>query len=361
MPGIHKILPGTVPEQKMVPADGMRFLFGIPRMIPLKMRKTGSAREEMDRYPCTQSSGTVLHGTNPNTGSSQRIFMVSGIGIKARACAELIRPDLAFGAGFFVVAGMILAGSGLPPPGTILAGFLALFFIFIAGSANVSNDYFDREVDRVNLPGRPLPSGRITVRELWVLFVVCSAAGLAAAACLGLPVLVLAVFFWALSLLYNMKLKEYGIAGNLVVATCVGMTIVFGGITAGTINGVVLTFAALAFFFDLGEEIASDAMDVRGDQVRSPESLAKRWGRDRALAATGLMYGIFFVLTLLPFLAGWLGYDYLLPVALMDLYMIACSLALVRSRVIAEGRVQIRRLYLAWGIFVIVFVIIRVL
>jgi len=75
----------------------------------------------------------------------------------------------------------------------------------------------------------------------------------------------------------------------------------------------------------------------------------------------GLMFVVFFVLTLLPFLMGWLGYDYLFLIAVTDLFMISCSLTLVRSRVIEEGRVQIRRLYLAWGIFVIVFAITRIL
>jgi hypothetical protein len=45
------------------------------------------------------------------------------------------------------------------------------------------------------------------------------------------------------------------------------MTFIFGRITAGAINGVVMTFAILSFFFDLGEEIAADAMDVKGDQL----------------------------------------------------------------------------------------------
>jgi geranylgeranylglycerol-phosphate geranylgeranyltransferase len=102
-------------------------------------------------------------------------------------------------------------------------------------------------------------------------------------------------------------------------------------------------------------------MDVKGDQVRFSKSLAKRGGRTRAMRIAGLMFVVFFVLTLLPFLMGWLGYDYLFLIAVTDLFMISCSLTLVRSRVIEEGRVQIRRLYLAWGIFVIVFAITRIL
>jgi geranylgeranylglycerol-phosphate geranylgeranyltransferase len=298
-------------------------------------------------------------GKNPNKSGTKPGSMTAGIGTKLRAFSELIRMDLALGAGSFLVAGEILAVGGLPPFDQVLFGFLTLFFI--AGSANISNDYFDREVDRINLPGRPLPSGRITVTELWVLFFVFTTAGLASAAFLGPLVLGVVLALWGISLLYNMNLKEYGLSGNLIVASCLGMMFVTGGIIAGTINGVVLTFAALAFFFDLGEEIASDAMDVKGDRVRSSESLAKRWGKDRAMKMAGLMYGIFFMLTLLPFLTGWLGYDYLFLIAITDLVMISCSLTLVRSRTIEEGRLQIRRLYLAWGLFVIVFAVTRIL
>lgn len=232
-------------------------------------------------------------------------FSTISIGTKIRASADLIRVDLALGAGIFFVAGGILAIGGLPPLNQVLFGFLTMFFI--SGSANISNDYFDRDVDKINLPARPLPSGRISVSELWVLFFLFTAAGLTNAALLGPLVLALVSVFWGIALLYNIKLKDSGFAGNLIVAVCVAMTVILGGITAGTINGVLLTFAALAFFFDLGEEIASDALDVKGDQLRSSESLAKRRGRTSAIRISGVMFTVFCVLTLLPFLMGWLG------------------------------------------------------
>lgn len=285
--------------------------------------------------------------------------MTTGIAGNLRACAELIRLDLAFGAGFFVVAGQVLALGGLPPADMAFFGFVMLFFI--SGSANISNDYFDREVDRVNLPGRPLPSGRVSVRGLWALFAVCTATGLAAAASFGPLVLGLAIVFWALPLFYNMKIKEYGIAGNLVVATCVGMTIVFGGITAGSINGLVLTFGLLAFLFDLGEEVAADAMDVKGDEVRSSRSLAKSRGRGFALRLSAVFFWIFWAVTVVPFAAGWLGYDYLALVTALDLFMVWCVIKLVRDRSTEEGREQVKRLYLSWGIFMVLFVIARLL
>lgn len=85
----------------------------------------------------------------------------SSIFIKARAISELIRMDLVFGAGIFVIAGKILALGDLPPLHQILLGFLTGFFV--SGSANIANDYFDLKVDRINRPGRPLPSNCVSV------------------------------------------------------------------------------------------------------------------------------------------------------------------------------------------------------
>jgi len=283
--------------------------------------------------------------------------MKTSVSTKVRASTELVRMDLALGAGFFFIAGEILAFGGLPPLNSVFFGFLTLFFI--SGSANISNDFFDREVDRVNLPSRPLPSGRISVRELCVLFLLFSAAGLVCSAFLGPLVFGLVFICWFVALLYNMKLKESGFFGNLVVAFCIAMTFILGGLAAGTVNGMILTFAALAFFFDLGLEIASDAMDVKGDAVRSSKSVANKKGRKYAIRVSGVMLSVFFLLTLVPYAMGWLGYGYLILIALADIWMVYCAINLMRSRTIKEGRKHIRRLYLTWGLFVIVFTLAR--
>ena len=163
---------------------------------------------------------------------------MEGPSILAKACAilELIRADLVFGAWIFVVAGELLGLGRMPPLSEALLGFLT--GLFISGSANISNDYFDREVDRINQPGRPLPSGRVSVTELWTLSLLFAVAGLGAAALLGWPVLALTAAIWAVAFLYNMLLKEMGLLGNLCVAFCVGMTIIIGGTIVESINAL---------------------------------------------------------------------------------------------------------------------------
>ena len=85
--------------------------------------------------------------------------MTSTIATKLRASAELIRMDLALGAGFFFVAGEIFAFGGLPPFHLVILGFLTLFFIQARQTS--ANDYFDRDDDRVTPAVRSNPPVRI--------------------------------------------------------------------------------------------------------------------------------------------------------------------------------------------------------
>ena len=254
-----------------------------------------------------------------------------------------------------MVAGEILGQGSLPSFNQALLGFMT--GLFVSGSANISNDYFDREVDRVNQPGRPLPSARVSVAELWTLSLFFAAVGLAAAALLEWRVLALSAVALGVATLYNIKLKELGLLGNLSVAFCVSMTVVIGGAAVGVINGIVLTFAALAALFDLGEEIASGAMDIEGDQLRSSRSIAKRKGKDYALSLSTGIFALFILLTLMPFLMGWLGHSYLRLILAADILMSYFSCQLLGSNTIEEGRAAIRRLYLTWGMLIAGFIL----
>ena len=115
------------------------------------------------------------------------------------------------------------------------------------------NDYFDLEVDRVNALDRPLAAGVLSPAEAIVITAVATLAGLAAAATAGLPAFMTCLLLWVIAFLYNWKLKSAGLAGNLMVSTCVAMTFLLGGMIAGQPwNKVVWTFGLMAFFLDLG-------------------------------------------------------------------------------------------------------------
>jgi geranylgeranylglycerol-phosphate geranylgeranyltransferase len=272
---------------------------------------------------------------------------------------ELIRPELPLSAGLCVLTGEVLALGTLPGLEAGILGFLVGFLI--SGAAMVSNDYHDLAVDWVNHPGRPLPSGRVSKNDVIGLTVALAIAGLIAAAFIGLAPLALAMLILAIGLLYNWRLKERGLLGNLMVSTSVGATFAFGGTAAGDLNGLVLIFAAMAFTFDLGEEIAADAMDVEGDKERSVRSLAIVRGRVPALRISAVLFALFIALTFIPYALGWLGVGYLIVIAAADIILAFLVIGLLRSTTKEQGRRLIRWMYLTATVTVLAFVIARLI
>jgi geranylgeranylglycerol-phosphate geranylgeranyltransferase len=282
------------------------------------------------------------------------------INSKLKAVSDLLKTELPLAAGICVIAGELLALGHFPSISEAFLGFLTGFFI--SGSAMISNDYFDLNVDKINRPSRPLPSGRITINELKLLMGIFSDAGLAAAALLGAVQLILAAVLWVVGVLYNWKLKETGIPGNTMVSLSVAMTFIFGGAAVGCVfGGLVWTFGAMAFMFDLGEEIAGGAMDLEGDKQRHAKTLASIKGRKTALRVAACLFTVFVGLSFVPYLMEWLCISYLFLVVPTDFVVCYFAFKLLRSNTVNEGRTRIRQLYLTLVVFVVCFIISRII
>lgn len=186
-----------------------------------------------------------------------------------------------------IVGGLVARGTGISVPGSIgwalvLAG---LSTAFVTAGGNVLNDLLDLEGDRTNHPDRPLVSGEISVRTARALAVVLFLFGILAAVPVALqqPLVgvILAVAVAAL-LGYELRFKQAGLVGNIVVAFLTGMVFLYGGAAAG--DAILLApFAAMAFLATLSREVIKDMEDLAGDVGRS--TLPKVHGLGTATAA----------------------------------------------------------------------------
>jgi geranylgeranylglycerol-phosphate geranylgeranyltransferase len=273
---------------------------------------------------------------------------------KIRAILQLFRPDLSLAAGICVFAGQILAAGRLPSPAIGLTGFLCGFAL--SASAIILNDYFDYEVDLINAPDRPLPSGAITRPEAIVLAVATAFAGLTAAFSLGIPALIVSAIFWLIGFLYNWRFKQSGLPGNLMVCASVAITFILGAMTVqNPWNRVVWTFSLMAFFLDLGEEIAGDAMDMEGDKKRGSRSIALLKGKRFALNISMVLWGLVILLSLVPALLGWLGMVYLIIILVTDALIAFFAIRLLKSQDPVSGRMAMRGIYIGATLGIIAF------
>ena len=120
--------------------------------------------------------------------------------------------------GFAVVVGASLITHQNVPTNLLLA-FVTSFTLTAASMA--INDYYDREIDEINEPQRPIPSGAISPKEALLFAFVLCIIGFIAAFGTNVQCLFLAVVAWIVSVTYVTKGKRTGFPGNLLVSTCV--------------------------------------------------------------------------------------------------------------------------------------------
>lgn len=275
---------------------------------------------------------------------------------KLKALIQLLRPELPFAAGISVIIGEIVTLGSSPSLSELFLGFIWGFFL--SGSAMILNDYFDIEVDRINAPDRPLPSGLISSKTAVIFTIFMTLLGLLVSFFINRAAVILYIVFWIIGFLYNWKLKEKGLVGNLFVSSSVAITIILGGIVVGNPwNRAVIIFSMMLFVFDLGEEIAADAMDIEGDRKRNIKSIAILIGRKKALFISFLLFLIFMVLSFLPVILGLFGISYLIIISLTNILILFWGIKLINSQTIKEGRIYVRRVYLSGilGLLLIIF------
>ena len=279
---------------------------------------------------------------------------------KIKGIIQLIRLDLSFAAGICVVVGEFVAISGIPSLNDLILGFIVGFFI--STSALILNDYFDIEADKINRPTRPLPSGIIRPPSVIVLWIITSIIGFVIAFQIGYIALLVVILFWIIGFLYNWKFKKRGLYGNLMVSSSVAITFIFGGIIVGNPwNVIVWSFAFIAFFINLGEEIASDALDMIGDKKINSKSIAIKMGMGNALKISSVLFGIVPFISLIPIFLGFLQWYYFITILFMNIIIIFSTFKLLKIQSIDEGRKYTRLIFLGTTFALLFFLISNIL
>ena len=141
-----------------------------------------------------------------------------------RAYLDLLRPANVVTALADVLAGFALAG--LEPRPALPWLLLATACLYAGGI--VLNDVFDRDVDRIERPERPIPSGRVATSSAALLGGALLAAGIASAALANASAMYVAMAIAAAVLIYDARAKRYIATGPLVMGVCRALNLLLG-------------------------------------------------------------------------------------------------------------------------------------
>ena len=162
-----------------------------------------------------------------------------------------------------------------------------------AHHGQVINDYYYREIDAINEPYRPIPSGKITEQEAVVQFLVLLAGGFACAVALDVwcehewPVVTaLTAFGSFISYIYSappLKLKQNGWAGNYALGcSYISLPWWAGQAVFGTLTPDIMVLTVLYSLAGLGIAIVNDFKSIEGDRALGLNSLPVAFGVDGA-------------------------------------------------------------------------------
>ena len=233
----------------------------------------------------------------------------------AKAGVEIARPGNAVVGGVAALVGGYLGGSL-----GFAVGIAAAATVFGTGAGNAVNDYYDADIDAVNNPERPIPSGRLSRRGAALLALSFFVAALVLTV-VFLPPLAIGIGVVNLVLLvgYSSHLKRMPLIGNVVVAYLTGSAFLFGGAAVEGVEFTVILFA-LAALANLGREIVKDVEDIEGDAEEGARTLPVVWGERRALTVASVAVAVGVVLSPLPyFFFDEFGVEYLISVGAADI------------------------------------------
>jgi geranylgeranylglycerol-phosphate geranylgeranyltransferase len=234
---------------------------------------------------------------------------------------EMARPHNLAIAGLTVLVGWNVAGGEVLGLQLVLAAAAATV---VAAAGNVVNDYFDADIDRINKPRRPIPSGRLTRRDSYIYYWLLTIIALGLAAAAGSQALAAAVV-WSLCLYaYSAVLKVRPLLGNLMVAAVSSSGFVLGAVLAGR-PAAALAPALLGFCFIMGREIVKDVEDLPGDSTCGARTLARTLGPRRALGVALGFFAMFALLVPWPYWLRLFDRAYLLTYALAVLPLLGLA------------------------------------
>lgn len=212
------------------------------------------------------------------------------------ALLELLKPITWFAPMWAFMCGVVSSGVPISENWlTLLLGVL-LAGPLVCGTSQAVNDWFDRHVDAINEPNRPIPSGRVPGRWGLGLGIVWTVLSLGVALLLGVWVAVAAAIGLALAWAYSappFRLKQNGWFGCLTVGACYEGLPWFTG--AAAMSGQfpstpILLLAGLYSLGAFGIMALNDFKAVEGDRQLGLKSLPVLLGvRGAALLACAVM------------------------------------------------------------------------
>lgn len=208
------------------------------------------------------------------------------------AAVELLKPITWFPPMWAYGCGVVSSGQTLSGRWPLLIAGVLLAGPLVCGASQVVNDWYDRNVDAINEPGRPIPSGRMPGQSGLFLAIGWTILSLLVGTVLGTWGFMATVLGLILAWLYSappIRLKQNGWWGNSAVALSYEGLPWFTGAAVMTASAPDLRVILLAVLYSLGAHgimTINDFKSLEGDRKMGVRTLPVQHGERGAALLT---------------------------------------------------------------------------
>jgi len=201
----------------------------------------------------------------------------------------------------------------------------------IAGAADVINDYYDVEIDKINKPNRPIAAGFVTPKQGFAYSLILFFLGISLGYMINWLAFVISIFCSMLLFLYSYHLKRTVLWGNIAVSLLTALAFIYGAIAVKRITYALIP-AIFSFFYHLGREIIKDIEDIAGDRTDKIQTLPIKYGEGVARQTATWIYVFLIILTSVPYYFKIFGLLYLIIVLfIVDLIVVYVLFSMWRN------------------------------
>jgi len=221
---------------------------------------------------------------------------------------------------------------------------LATLLVFLmAGAGNVINDVFDCKIDAVNKPDRPIPSGKITLKNAriyaGILYTISILISLVISYLINnfwffVMIICSAVIIYA----YSRYFKVMPLVGNIIVGGMIGFCIILGGFILlcttkdWNIFKVSLYIGLFSAVLNVARELVKDMEDVRGDQACGARTFPILYGKKSSSVITIVLLAVAVGAHIILYTFGIFNIAYLIIFIIAAIMYIYSAYALAASK-----------------------------
>jgi chlorophyll synthase len=187
---------------------------------------------------------------------------------KINVYGELLRPFTLIVPAVGFLCGAIMAFGRIPPLIIWVLGISCT--VSLNAASNLNNQYFDRKIDEINKPYRPLPLGKVSPKQVMRLAICFYLMALILAYTVNIQFFIISVSAALISFFYSappFRLKRYTFFSNLVIALPRGLLLIVAGWSS--VRSVFVFepwfVGGIFFLYLLGAAATKDFADIKGD------------------------------------------------------------------------------------------------